>query len=173
MKIFKDLLTGDELFTDASKVKLVDGCLWEVECKHVVRKDGEIVLAGSNASAEEPAEEGCEEGVQSGLDLVLDQRLVETGFSKSDYKNYLKTYTKALQEKWKDLEWNETQISEAKEKLTTAVKSVLKNLDDYQFFLGESTNPDGAVGLLEYRDNGDGEVAIMKFFKHGLEEEKV
>ncbi len=24
---------GDEVFTDSSKVKLVDGCLWEVECR--------------------------------------------------------------------------------------------------------------------------------------------
>jgi hypothetical protein len=31
------------------------------------------------------------------------------------------------------------------------------------------------VGLLEYRDkeDGSGEVAIMMFFKHGLDEEKV
>lgn len=39
--------------------------------------------------------------------------------------------------------------------------------------LGESTNPDGAVGLLEYRDTDSGEVPTMLFFKHGLEEEKV
>lgn len=38
---------------------------------------------------------------------------------------------------------------------------------------GESSNPDGAVGLLEYRESGDGETPIMMFFKHGLEEEKV
>ena len=40
---------------------------------------------------------------------------------------------------------------------------------------GESTNPDGMIGLLEYREkeDGSGEVPVMMFFKHGLEEEKV
>lgn len=166
--------SGDELFTDASKVKLVDDCIWEVTCRHVTRKEGDIVLEGSNPSAEgEDADDGADPTVQSGLDLVLDQRLVETGFSKSDYKNYLKTYTKSLQEKWKELEWSDEKINDAKAKLTEAAKRVLKKLDDVQFFLGESSNPDGMVGLLEYREGDDGEVPIMMFFKHGLDEEKV
>jgi len=172
MIIFKDILTGDEMFTDSSKIKLIDGCIWEIECKSVTRKLGDVALDGANPSAEE-LDEGTDEAVESGLDLVLNQRLVETGFTKADYKNYLKTYTKALQEKWKENGLSEEAIAEAKVKLTDAVKKVLKNLDDYQFFLGESTNPDGAVGLLEYRDSGDGEKPIMMFFKHGLEEEKV
>jgi len=174
MIIYKDLITGDELFTDSSKVKLVDGCLFEVECRHVTRKQGEIEIAGFNPSAEE-VDEGTDDQVESGLDLVLNQRLVETGFSKNDYKNYLKTYTKSLQDKWKELEYTEDQINNAKTKLTEAVKKVLPKLGDFQFFLGESTNPDGMVGLLEYREkeDGSGETPIMMFFKHGLEEEKV
>jgi hypothetical protein len=172
MIIFRDLITGDEMFTDSSKVKLIDGAIWEVECKHVTRKEGEIVLGGANASAEE-FDEGTDEHVESGLDIVLNQRLVETGFTKADYKNYLKTYTKTLQEKWKENEYSEEKIAEAKTKLTEGVKKVLKNLDNYQFFLGESTNPDGCVGLLEYRETDSGEVPIMLFLKHGLEEEKV
>jgi hypothetical protein len=172
MIIYKDIITGDELFTDSSKTKLVDGAIWEVECCQVTRKQGEIVLPGANASAEE-ADEGTDETVESGLDLVLNQRLVETGFSKADYKNYLKTYTKSLQEKWKENGMSDDEINEAKAKLTEGVKKVLKNLDNYQFFLGESTNPDGAVGLLEYRETDNGEKPIMLFFKHGLEAEKV
>jgi len=172
MIIYKDLLTGDEMFTDSSKVKMVDGAIYEVECRHITRRVGDVELAGSNPSAEE-LEEGTEDAIESGLDLVLNQRLVETAFTKSDYKNYLKTYTKALQEKWKELEWNEEQTGIAKTKLTEAVKKVLPKLDDYQFFLGESTNPDGMVALLEYRENESGEVPIMMFFKHGIDEEKV
>jgi len=174
MIIFKDLITGDEMFTDSSKMKLVDGCVYEVECQLVTRKQGEIQIEGFNPSAEE-LDEGTDDAVESGLDIVLNQRLIETGFSKNDYKNYLKTYTKALQEKWKELEYSDEKINESKTKLTEAVKKVLPNLGDYQFFLGESSNPDGMVALLEYRpkDDGSGETPIMMFFKHGLEEEKV
>lgn len=47
-------------------------------------------------------------------------------------------------------------------------------LTPFLFSSGESTNPDGILGILEFRDGDDGnEVAIMNFFKHGLEEEKV
>lgn len=76
-------------------------------------------------------------------------------------------------EKWKELEWSDEKVADAKSKFTEAAKRFLKKLDDVQFFLGESSNPDGMVGLLEYRDSGSGEVPIMMFFKHGLEEEKV
>lgn len=172
MLVFKDLITGDEMFTDSIKYKLVDDCIYEVECSHVTRRLGDVALDGANPSAEE-LEEGTDEVVESGLDLVLNMRLVETGFSKSDYKNYLKTYTKALQEKWKEQGKSDAEISEAKTKLTEAVKKVLTKFDDLQFFLGESSNPDGSVALLEYREGASGEVPIMLFFKHGLEEEKL
>lgn len=56
--------------------------------------------------------------------------------SKADFKNYLKTYTKSLQEKWKDLEWSDEKIAEAKGKLTDAVKKILPKVADAQFFMG-------------------------------------
>ncbi|KAF8791654.1 translationally-controlled tumor protein homolog [Argiope bruennichi] len=173
MRIFKDLITGDEMFTDSSKYKLVDDCLYEVECVHVQRRQGDIQLDGANPSQEDE-DEGTEDVVESGLDLVLNQRLVETGFSKADYKSYLKTYTKSLQDKWKELGMSDSEISEAKSKFTEAVKKVLPKIGDYQFFMGESSNPDGLIALLDYRENSDGtETPVMIFFKHGLEEEKV
>ncbi|GIY73580.1 translationally-controlled tumor protein homolog [Caerostris darwini] len=174
MLIFKDLITGDEMFTDSSKYKVVDDCLYEVECVHVQRRQGDIQLDGANPSQEGGDDEGTEDIVESGLDLVLNQRLVETGFSKADYKNYLKTYTKSLQDKWKEMGKSDSEISDYKSKFTQAVKKVLPKVGDFQFFMGESTNPDGLIALLEYRENSDGtETPIMILFKHGIEEEKV
>ncbi|RWS12431.1 microtubule-binding protein-like protein [Dinothrombium tinctorium] len=192
MIIYKDIITNDEMFTDSSKVKLVDDCLYEVQCQvciafkngcvfinyflfiqYVTRRQGEITLEGANPSAEE-FEEGTDDSVESGLDLVLNQRLVETGFSKADYKNYIKTYTKALQEKWKENGKSAEEIEHAKTKVTEAIKKILPKLGDYKFYLGESSNPDGMVALLDYREGPDGnEVPTMLFLKHGLEEEKV
>lgn len=173
MIIFKDLLTGDEMFTDSSKYKVIDDCIYEVDCRHVSRKHGEVTLDGANPS-QENGDEGTDEVTESGLDLVLNQRLIETGFSKNDYKSYLKMYTKALQDKWKELGKSESEINEAKSKFTEAVKKVLPKLGDFQFFMGESSNPDGLIALLEYRQIAGGdEKPIMIFFKHGLEEEKV
>lgn len=176
MIIYKDILTGDELFTDSNKLNLVDDCLYEVSCTHVTRRHGEIVLAGANPSAEEEPEVGGGGGdnVESGLDLVLNQRLQNTSFDKAAYKTYLRTYTKALQEKWKTLGLTDEQLEEYKTKFTAAVKKVLPKLDDVEFYLGETCNPDGMVALLEYREkpDGSGEEALMLFYKHGLESEK-
>ena len=178
MLIFKDIITGDELFTDTLPLELVDDCLYEVKCTHVSRKHGDIVLDGSNPSAEgEDADDGPGggEATESGLDLVLNQRLQSTQFTKADYKNYLKTYTKSLQQKWAEMELKEEEIKEFKEKFTQAAKKIMPKLDDVEFYVGESCNPDGMVALLEYRDrpDGSGEDAIMIFFKHGVEREKV
>ena len=67
---------------------------------------------------------------------MLNQRLIAINFSKADFKNYLKTYTKTLQEKWRSLEWSEDKISDAKARLTEGVKKVLPIVGDAQFFMG-------------------------------------
>jgi len=101
MKIYRCIVSGDEMFSDSSKVNVIDDCLYEVYCKHVIRKHGDVVLDGANPSAED-GDEGCDEQVEAGLDVVLNQRLVETSLDKAAFKSYLKTYTKALQDKWKE-----------------------------------------------------------------------
>merc|ERR1712243_212234 len=97
MKVFKDVFSGDELFTDSYDVKLVDDVMYEVVGKHVTRTQEDIQLEGANASAEE-FDEGTESTSVSSIDFVLDNRLVETGFgSKKDYTVYLKDYMKKVQ----------------------------------------------------------------------------
>lgn len=73
------------------------------------------------------------------------------------------------------MELTEEQMAEYKEKFTNAVKKIIPKLNDVEFYVGESCNPDGMVALLEYRDkaDGSGEDSVMIFFKHGLESEKV
>lgn len=176
MRIYKDILTNDEMFTDVNKVELVDDCIYEVTCNFVTRKQGEIVIDGANPSAEgEDADDAGGDGqVESGLDLVLNQRLSKIEFSKDDYKNYLKTYSKALQEKWKEMEFTDAQIDESKKKIMQAAKIVMPKLKDAEFYVGESMNPDGMIAILEYRSKPDGtEDNIMMFFSAGLEAEKV
>merc|ERR1719220_1559934 len=94
MKIYKDVFSGDELFSDTYPMKLVDDCIYEVYGKHEVRKLGDVQLEGSNASAEE-MDEGTEEASESGVDLVLNHRLVETGFAKKKVVKYLEENNRA------------------------------------------------------------------------------
>ncbi|ENN77227.1 translationally-controlled tumor protein homolog isoform X1 [Dendroctonus ponderosae] len=171
MRIYKDKFTGDEMFSDTYKIKLVDGVIYEVYGKHVTRKNGEIQLAGANPSAEE-ADEGTEEGAESGVDIVLNHRLQESyAFpDKKSYTLYLKDYMKKLIPK---LEQDAPdQVDIFKNNINKTMKDILSRFKDLQFFTGESMDIDGLVGLMEYRDIDGDSVPVMMFFKQGLDEEK-
>nr|CAD7407636.1 unnamed protein product [Timema cristinae] len=171
MRIYKDIFTGDEMFSDSYKMKLVDEVIYEVYGKHVTRKHGEVTLDGFNPSAEE-ATEGTEEGVESGVDVVLNHRLCETyAFGdKKGYTLYLKDYMKKLVQK---LEENSPdQVSVFKNNTNKVMKDILGRFKELQFFTGESMDIDGMVALMEYRDIDGDSVPVLMFFKHGLEEEK-
>lgn len=172
MKLYKDIFTGDEMFSDTYKMKLQDEVIWEVYGKLVQRKDGEIRLEGSNPSAEE-ADEGTEAGVSSGVDIVLNHRLVETfAFGdKKGYTLYLKDYMKKLVEKLQ--ERAPDQVDVFKTNMNKVMKELLGRFKEFQFFTGESMDIDGMVAICEYRDVDGDQVPVFMFFRHGLDEEKL
>lgn len=57
------------------------------------------------------------------------------------------------------------------EKVAPFVKKVIGGFKDYEFYVGESMNPEGAVALLNYRE--DGVTPFFTFFKDGLKMEKL
>ena len=94
IKFFLPFFQGDEMFSDTYKIKLINEVLYEVTGKHETRTDGDVVLAGSNPSAEE-ADEGNDSNTTSGVDIILNHRLCETGFGdKKQFTVYLKDYMK-------------------------------------------------------------------------------
>jgi len=131
------------------------------------------VLAGSNASQEEQ-DEGTDESSESGIDIVLNQRLVEVPFlgDKKSYQGYIKDYMKALVKRVE--EKSPAEVDKFKGNVQTAVKKILANHGNLQFYTGESMNAaEGMVATVEYRDVDGTDVPILCFFKHGLIEEKV
>ncbi|XP_043678790.1 translationally-controlled tumor protein homolog [Vespula pensylvanica] len=171
MRIYKDIFTGDEMFSDTYKIKLIDDVLYEVYGKLVTRKSGDIEIAGFNPSAEE-AEECTDEAVESGVDIVLNHRLQETfAFGdKKSYTLYLKDYMKKLVAKLE--EKSPDQVEVFKTNMNKVMKDILGRFKELQFFTGESMDIDGLVGIMEYREIDGESVPVMMFFKHGLDEEK-
>lgn len=171
MKIYKDIITGDEMFADTYKMKLVDDVIYEVYGKVVSRSEGDIRIEGFNPSAEE-AEEGTDSAVETGVDVVLNHRLQEC-FAFGDKKGftlYLKDYMKKV---LAELEKRDpSQIDVFKNNMNKVMKGILCRFKDLQFFTGESMDCDGMVAMCEYREIGDQSVPVLMFFKHGLEEEK-
>merc|ERR1712243_513912 len=151
MKIFKDVFSGDEPFSDTYPMKLVDDCIYEVYGKHETRTEGEVHLEGSNASAEE-ADEGTDACSTSGIDVVLNHRLTKTGFgSKKDYLVYLKDYMKKVV---KYLEENDRagEVATFKTNINKVMVGLLGKFNDLQFYQGESMNPAAMVALIDYRE---------------------
>uniref|UniRef100_A0A3P9LR46 Translationally-controlled tumor protein homolog n=3 Tax=Oryzias latipes TaxID=8090 RepID=A0A3P9LR46_ORYLA len=167
MIIYKCVISGDEMFSDIYKIKETE-IFYEVEGKTVTRTEGfDDALIGANASAEE-ATETNESSTVSGVDIVLNHNLQETGFDKKGYLTYIKDYMKSIKAKLQ--ESNPDRVEKFMAEAQVAVKGVVGNIKNYQFYTGESMNPEGTVGLLDYRE--DGITPYMLFFKDGLEIEK-
>ncbi|EMR09209.1 hypothetical protein PNEG_02545 [Pneumocystis murina B123] len=167
MLLYRDIISGDELISDAYNLKEVDDVVYEVDCAMVQIKQGEVDI-GANPSAEGD-EEVAEDGVEIVNNVVYSFRLVSTTYTKKDYQVYIKSYLKKLKQY---LQENRPDRVEVFEKgVTTFIKKVLANFSDYDFFIGESMDVDGMVVLLNYRE--DGITPYMTFFKDGLKEEKL
>ncbi|KAJ1835822.1 hypothetical protein IWW55_000882 [Coemansia sp. RSA 2706] len=167
MIIFKDILNGDELFSDAFEPIEIGKVAMEVDCK-MVPVGGEDINTGANASAEEAGEQ-LEDSVQTVNNVVYSGRLQETQFDKKSYMTYIKGYMKAV--KAKLAETNPDRIPDFEKEAAALVKKILGNFKDYEFYVGESMDPDGMVALLNYRE--DGVTPYFTFFRDGLKEEKV
>ena len=170
MRIYKDIFTGDEMFSDTYKMKLIDEVMYEVTGRLIQRKQGDIEIAGFNPSAEEE-NEGTDENVVSGVDVVLNHRLAETyAFGdKKSYTAYLKDYMKKLVARLE--EKSPDQVEVFKTNMNKVMKDILGRFKELQFFTGESMDIDGMVALLEYREIDGNSVPVLMFFKQGLDEE--
>jgi len=175
MLLFKDIFSGDEMFSDGvvddprKDIIEINDILYEVNCKMVQVKGGVDVNIGANPSAEE-AEEGMDDSDIKTVNRIIDAfRLQETSFDKKSYMTYIKGYMKKLKEKLKEL--NSERVSVFEEKAPGAVKKIIENFKDYEFYIGESMDTEGMVALLNYRE--DGVTPFFTFFKDGLKTERL
>ncbi|KAG8905749.1 hypothetical protein FRC01_008244 [Tulasnella sp. 417] len=189
MLLYTDILTGDELFSDAYPMKEVDGIAYEVECAMIVVKEGEVDI-GANASAEEQ-EEALEDGAETVNNVVYSFRLQPTSFNKTTYGLHLKAYMKALNAKL--AETNPDRVEAFRKAANEFAKKILANIKDYDFvscngvdevndatdgngfvqYIGESmsVDPPGMVPLLNFRE--DGTTPYFTFWKDGVKERKL
>ncbi|XP_063312689.1 translationally-controlled tumor protein-like [Pelobates fuscus] len=134
MIIYRDIMSGDEMFSDIYKIKESSCRLcYEVEGKMVSRIEGPIddALVGENASAECP-DEGSDLTTVTGIDIVLNHKLQETGFTKESYKSYIKGYMKLIKGKLE--ETNPTHVKPFMTGAAEKIKDILGNFKNYQFF---------------------------------------
>lgn len=174
MIIYKDEMSGDELFTDALRVsESEDGLFICFDTKMKTQKKGcDVQLAGANPSAEDAPEEQGEEETESGFEFVLDNRLQEYPISdKKSCGAYFKGYFKALLEYYKE-KGSEDKCKCLKEKaLQEKVQEIMKKAGDMSFFQGESNAENPLLVMVDWNDDGVSGKAYA--FKVGVKQEKV
>jgi hypothetical protein len=169
MIIYKDVITDDEIISDSYDMKEVDGVVYEVDCAMIT--EGAVnVDTGANASAEE-ADEALEDTAVKVNNVVNSFRLSATSFDKKSYLPYLKGYMKAVKQHLKDTGKSDEEVKDFETKAQGFAKKIIANFKDWEFYTGESQNPDGMVVLLNYRE--DGVTPYIVVWKHGLKEMKV
>lgn len=168
MLIFKDIVTGDELLSDAYDITTVDNVVYEVDSTLINIKPGADVDIGANPSAED-GDDALEDGMITTNNVVYSFRLQETSFDKKSYVTYIKGYMKKV--KAELAEKNPEAVAVFEKGAAAYVKKIVANFKDYEFFTGESMDPDGMVVLLNYRE--DGTTPYLIYWKHGLSEDKV
>jgi len=176
MIIYRDILTGDEIISDAMKVIDAGNGLWEVDGRMVKKGAENFVLDGANPSAEgEDADDGGDDGGdnQPVLDIADQFRLqkMEGGMSKKAYQGELKRYMKALTEKLKERGTSAEDIKKFQTEAPAAAKKILGNWDNYDIYQGESMDENGMYVLVDFRE--DGMTPYVTVWKWGLEEYKV
>lgn len=167
MKIFTDIISGDELLSDAYDTNLVDGVMYEADCSMVTVANGDVDI-GANASAEE-ADEALEDGAATVNNVIYSFRLQETQFDKKSFLTYLKSYMKKV--KAHLAEHNPDAVETFEKGAAAYAKKVIGSFKDWEFYTGESMDPDAMVVLLNYRE--DGTTPYVAIWKHGVKETKI
>jgi len=172
MKVYKCILSDDEMFTDSVPFEEING-FYVLKGKYVTRSKDDVDASaiGGNPSAEE-AEEGTEGGSESGVNIVMDSRLKETGFgNKKEYQVYMKDYMKTLFAKLAETK-TEEEVKAAKADAAVAFKEACTKFKEWQFFIGGSMSGEGLIALMEWADiEVDGQTVntpIMYFYKAGI-----
>ncbi|KAH7887701.1 Mss4-like protein [Phlebopus sp. FC_14] len=165
MLLYQDVLSNDEMFSDAFPVKEVDDIVYEVDCQLIIVKEGAIDI-GANPSAEEQ-EEALQDGAQQVNNVVHSFRLQPTGFTdKKEYLTYLKGYMKAVKAKLPA-----DRVKAFETGAQAYAKKIVSNFNKFEFYTGENMDPNGMIALLNYRD--DEVTPYFTFWKDGLKEVKL
>lgn len=179
MRVFVDIVTDDELLTDAFNFELLyNDAIMKYQGKQIkLAAEGEIDIGCGNEFGGAPEEEGGEEEAPRIVtDVIENAKLVLTKFEKKEFKEYIKKYFKRilayLQEKKK-----EDRIDKFKAGAQEFIKHVMESYDKVEFYLGpnadekEKDELEGGVVIAIWEDE-EAPAPVFYFFADGLKEVK-
>lgn len=151
MLIYKDIINGDELLSDAI-ITSTDDLFYVVKGKMVVA-DGD--------------EE--DEDAEKVIDVVFRYNLTEAEFTKKTLMSNLKKFMKAMSKSLKKTK-SEEELAAWQEKVNAWVTGLLEKFDDYNFYLGASNDVESGMVILCKWEGVD---PYFYYWKDALKSEKV
>jgi len=164
MRVFKDLISGDEFFSDSfpHTVSMNDACI-ETMAKYVT-KGAETVMLATDEEEEET------EGVTV-IDIQDKFGLNEIqGWSKQEFMMWARGYLQKTSAKLTEL-GKADRIPGFKKGATELVKLIAGKWSEMQLFCGEKMDYEGAL-CFAYQKEQEDEGPTFLFFRDGLKEMK-
>merc|ERR1712060_43930 len=164
MKVFKDLISGDEFFSDSYPHELIcEDAGIEAMAKYVT-KGAEHIDIGCHDEEEEVAGETV-------IDIQDKFALNEIqGWSKAEFMQWAKAYLAKIIAKLTE-QGKEDRIPGFKRGATQMIKMIVGKWSEMQIFCGEKMDYEGAL-CFAYQKNQEDEGPTAIFFKDGFKEMK-
>ena len=164
MKVFKCLLTGDEMFSDSyPHTEAFDGSVWEVKAKYITKKNEQFAIAADDELDEDA-------GGETVVNIVDAFHLNEIELSKKDFMATIKLFLKTVSDRL-EADGKGDRVADFKKGATAAVKLIVGQYKEFQIFTGESFSTEGSLAFAYQKEQTD-EGPTFLFFKDFLKEEK-
>ena len=180
MKIFKDVLTGDEMLSDTFQMTSeYDDAILKVPSKNVPKDSlGDVDVGCGNAfgGGEEEQQQAPQEGVEMVLDVVQNGNLKQVNMSKKEFMAYIKDYFKKLIA-YMEENGKKDRVEGFKKGAQAFIKFIIPHFDDIELYTGDhGENDDGEIVgsvCISYWEDETAKGPMFFFFKDGLKEEAV
>ena len=181
MKIFKDVITGDEMTSDTFQMTVeYDDAIYRVPSKNRPKDDlGDVDIGCGNAFGNpEGGEENApaQGGVEMVLDVVANHDLKQVNMSKKEFMAYIKDYFKKIIAYLEEHDQKD-RVEGFKKGAQAFIKFIVPKYDEVELYTGANgENEDGEIvgGIcISYWENEEAKGPMFYFFKDGLKEEAV
>lgn len=177
MRIFEDVLTGDEVMTDAIPFTLeYEGTIMKVQTAYVNADsdDIEVYAAGEFDSANNAG--GAGEPVEKVLNVVKSANLQQVTLDKKQFMAYIKEYLKKIVPIIEKTDAEK--VAKFKEQITIFTKNMVKNFDELEFYCGKNSYDEdedkikGAIIISMWEDES-ASAPVFYYINDGLKAVKV
>ena len=161
---YKCVFTDSEMYSDSYPATVdYNGQIVKIKSKYVNLE----AVGGDIGDAED-----IDDQVQRVLDLVHAYKYEQTTFTKKSFATYIKNYMQMVIEHLKSKGKSEEEINDFKKGSQEFVKYLLENFKEFEFYLNDQNNTDGACAFAFWEDPENDEGPTFCFIKAGLVAEK-